>query len=280
MDNEVALLIDARNALYRAIFAVKSDKRHKIKYHYFVAFLRQIVSWIREYHPNTVHVFWDAPRSTVWRKQICKEYKQRDKSKYVEDISKELSQTTKIAQSFLNLLNVRQYNRNGMEADDLIYAYVTLSHPNKTIVVSTDSDMVQLPYYFSSCDLYNPVKKQIVPVPSVNPVFQKALVGDSSDNIKGYHGIGPKKSEKLLADNKLFVEFLKANSKNVLYRNLMLIDLSLNPRLLANKMYVYKKMSSSVNFDTSQVKSLAQEFKVQGFLTEYADLVPPFSKLI
>jgi DNA polymerase-1 len=279
-ENKPALLIDARNALYRAIFAVKADRRHKIKYHYFIAFLRQISTWVNEHRPESVHVFWDAPRSTVWRKQIHEDYKKRPKSNHSKDIGQELSVTTKIAKQFFDNMNVRQYDRKKMEADDLIYAAVTMLHPKPCIIVSTDSDMTQIPYYFSSCQVYNPTKKLMVPLPEINPVMEKAMVGDTSDNIKGYYKVGPKTCAKLLNDDKALQEFLNEKGRGTLFRNLMLIDLSLNPRILANKMYVHKKMSSGVTFDGSKLKELAQKLKVQGFLTEYAELVPQFKKLI
>ncbi len=275
-----ALLIDARNALYRAIFAVKADRRHQVKYHYFVAFLRQITAWMNEHDPESVHVFWDAPRPTVWRRQIHEDYKKRSKSSHSEDIAKELATTTKVAHQFFDNMNVRQYNRKGMEADDLIYAAVTMLHPKPCVIVSTDSDMVQIPYVFSSCKVYDPTKKATVPVPEINPVMQKALVGDSSDNIKGYHKVGPKTSAKLLADEQALQTYLDEKGRSILFRNLMLIDLSLNPRMLANKMYVHRKLSAGISFDSSKLKALAQKLKIQGFLTEYAELVPRFKKLI
>lgn len=280
MEKRPALLIDARNALYRAIFAVKADRRHKIKYHYFVVFLRQITSWINKYRPESVHIFWDAPRTEVWRRKILSDYKDRSSSTYVEDISEDLSRTTNIAKNFFEHMNVRQYDKKRMEADDLIYAAVTMLHPHPTVIVSTDSDMVQIPFNFNTCTVYNPSKQLELPIPEVHPAIQKAIVGDKSDSIKGYHGIGPKKSEAMMQDPKALQDFLRSSGPSIYYRNLLLIDLSLNPNLIHNKIYVQKKLSESVGFDSDAINSLIRQYKTNGLLQEYADLVPPFKKLI
>jgi len=275
-----ALLVDARNALYRAVYAGMHDKRDHVKYHHFVLFLRQIVSWIRRYDPTSVHIFWDVPRATVWRKKVLATYKDRSKSTYVEDISAELTAVTKISQEFFEVMNVRQYYKKEMEADDLIYAAVAMIHQDPTIIVSTDSDMTQIPFSFSSCTVFDPQKKKEVPTPIISPVMQKALVGDKSDSIDGYYGIGPKKSGLLLADPFEFAEFLELKGKSKFYRNLLLIDLSANPRALANKTYVHRQLCKRVHYSKNKINELILFHKVQGLMQEFANLIPPFKKLV
>ena len=272
------LLVDARNALYRAVYAGKHASRNQ-QYHFFVIFLRQITSWIRRYKPTSVHIFWDAPRETVWRRKILPTYKDRSSSQYVEDISKDLAITTNVAMDFFDVMGVRQYSKKEMEADDLIYAAVTILHPIPSIIISTDSDMLQIPYNFNSCMVFDPNKKVEIEVPIVNPAFQKALTGDTSDSISGYLGIGPKKSGQLLSDIKNLESFLNVRGRDLYHRNLLLIDLSVNPRLLANKLYVQRQMCKPVNFAKILINDLIKQHRVDGLLQEYADLIPPFQKL-
>lgn len=273
-----ALLIDARNALYRAIHATKNDQRYQVKYHYFVIFLRQISSWIRRYDPVSVHIYWDAPRKTVWRKKLLPTYKDRD-DKYTDDISEELSYTTAVAKEFFKVIKCRQYSRPEMEADDLIYATVAAIHPMPTVIVSTDSDMIQIPYRFSSSVVFHPQKQEELEVPDINPVMQKALVGDKTDSVDGYHGIGPKKSALLLADNTQLEDFLKLKGRKTFGLNLALIDLSLCPRVLANMLYVQRRLAEDVEFSKDSVNELTKKYKVNGMMQEYANLIPPFKKL-
>jgi len=273
-----ALFIDARNALYRAIYAVKADRRHTIKYHYFVIFLRQLTSWMNKYRPESVHIFWDAPRHTVWRRMVLETYKDRSTSTYVEDISEDLARTTQVAKAFFKVMGVRQYSRKQMEADDLIYAATLVRHPHQSVIISTDSDMVQIPFWFSSSKVYDPKKQEEMAVPVNNPIMQKALVGDKADSIDGYYGIGPVKSTAILENGGL-QEFIETHGRRLFQRNMLLIDLSLCPRLLANRIYIQKVMSRKVNYVKGEVDRLINKYKVVGFQSEYTDLTIPFMNL-
>lgn len=273
------LLVDARNALYRAIYAVKADRRYDVKYHYFVAFLRQITQWIQKFDPGSVHIFWDAPRETVWRRDTLPTYKKRPKTN-AADISEDLATTTNIAQEFFKYMNVRQFSRKRMEADDLIFAAVSMLHPDETVIISTDSDMLQIPYTYNSSLMYNPKKAKRISVPEVNPVLQKALVGDKADAIDGYFNIGPVKSSKLLVDHSTLQDFLQTEGEKLFYRNMLLIDLSLCPHLFINKMYIQRQLAKPVSFCKETINGLIMKYKVNGLLQEFANLVPPFQQLI
>lgn len=279
MSARPALLVDARNALYRAIYGTKNDHRYEVKYHYFIIFLRQIASWVRRYDPVSVHIYWDAPRETVWRRKLLPTYKDRDDNKYVEDISKELASTTAVAKAFLSKMKCRQYDRKRMEADDLIYATVSVLHPLPSIIVSTDSDMTQIPYRFSSAKVFHPQKQEELEIPDFDPALQKALTGDKADSVDGYFGIGPKKSGNLLAEPAALEDFLKLKGRRTFGLNLALIDLGLCPYLLGNKLYVMRRLAEDIEFSKGDIDMLTKKHKVNGMMQEYANLVPPFKKL-
>lgn len=87
---------------------------------------------------------------------------------------------------------------NGMEADDLvsIWAYECMDSDTDYAVVGIDKDLLQIPG-----DHYNFVKKehQNVSVDAADyHLMRQCLVGDSSDNIPGIKGIGPKKADGIL----------------------------------------------------------------------------------
>lgn len=276
MSDRPHMLVDARNVLYRAIYAVKADRRYDVKYHFLTVMLRQFCTWINIYRPCSVNVFWDAPRKTVWRRSILETYKDRAPNNYIGDITEDLITTTSIAKELFAQMNIRQYERDCMEADDLIYALSSIIHPAVSVIISSDSDMVQIPYAYSSSKLYDPGKKREVRVPKVNPVWQKALVGDKSDCIQGYRGIGEKKSQVLLESHASLKSYLDANGSSVFNRNLLLIDLSLCPKLMHNKIYCHRKMASPILFDETMINSLIIKHKINGLLQEYHDLILPF----
>jgi 5'-3' exonuclease len=215
----------------------------------------------------------------VWRRKLLSTYKDRGDNKYVEDISKELATTTAVAKAFLAKMKCRQYERKKMEADDLIYATVSVLHPLPSIIISTDSDMLQIPYHFSSATVYHPQKQQELEIPDFNPALQKALVGDKADSVDGYYGIGPKKSAGLLADSAILEEFLKLKGRRIFGLNLALIDLGLCPYLLGNKLYVMRRLAEDVEFSKGEIDVLTKKYRVNGMMQEDANLVPPFRKL-
>ena len=290
MADEYHMLIDAKNALYRAIYAAKAEERRVAmisknghdssgSYHYFTILLRQLVRWINEFRPTHVHIFWDVPRKTVWRRKLHVGYKDRTSSQYVEDISEDLNMVTTVAKDFFDVMNLKQYYKDKMEADDLIYAAATVLHPRRSIIISSDSDMIQIPYSYSSCEQYDPGKHKIVEVPSVNPVIQKSLVGDKADHIVGYRGIGPKKSQPITEQFDKLSNFLDEQGSDIFLLNSLLIDLSLNPKLLHNKLYVIKQMAKPSVFDKDKINKYIMSHKVNGLLQEYNDLVLPFANL-
>lgn len=279
MENGLALLVDARNAIYRAVYAGMNDRSERPKYHHFVLLLRQIVSWIKTKEPVSVHIFWDAPRETVWRREVLPTYKDRSTSNYVEGLAENLAKTTEVAQEVFKFMGVRQYSRKSMEADDLIYTAVSVMHPHRTCIVSNDSDMAQIPFRFSSSSIYSSSNKTDVEIPDVNPAYLKALVGDKADSIPGYNQIGPVKGSALLRDPSALLEFLELKGHDVFHRNMLLIDLSMCPRMLANTVHVQKTMAKPVVWDRAEINKLIMKHKINGLQQEFADLALPFKNL-
>lgn len=268
------LLIDAKNIVYRSILSNNGEK-----YHHVTIFMRQLSSWVKKYKPTSVAVAWDAPRKSTWRRNILETYKDRGELINQRDISKDISITMQALKELLDNINVRQLYKDKMEADDLIYAAVSVIHPEKSVIVSSDGDMLQIPYKYHSCKVFNPFKKQEMPRPEISPVMQKALVGDNSDRISGYRGIGPKKSEQILESFENLNNFLSDNDKSIFYKNLLLIDLSLNPKLMNNKVYVMKELSSDIKYNDVEVNKLIMKYRIKGMLNELNDLIPCFKNL-
>jgi len=269
------LFVDGRNCIYRAIHANKDAKCHNL-----VVMLRFMKSWVDKYKPSSVHVFWDAPRKTVWRRKLLATYKDRsDTRDDTRDIRQELIDTQTAAVELFNNINVRQYARRQQEADDLIYAACRVVYPHDTIVVSSDGDFLQIPYFMKNVRLYEPRLNKFVEVPRCNPVIKKVLMGDNGDNIDGYKGIGKVKSAKLaesIIDTHAFVE---ATDREMFVLNTMLIDLSLCPYLLANQLYVTKTMIKLVAYNNQAAIALIGKHKLTGLLAEWSKIAMSFKSI-
>ena len=114
---------------------------------------------------------------------------------------KELDEKIKKCLSYAHKHLQEQYDAvrcDGMEADDMvaIWAWECIRNKEPYVVVHIDKDLNMIPGAH-----YNFVKKEhyMVDFEEAHSNFLKQiLTGDSADNIPGVHGIGPKKSEKLL----------------------------------------------------------------------------------
>ena len=123
----------------------------------------------------------------------------------------------------IDILGIPQINKKGFEADDIIG---TLSGFGKeqgweVVIVSGDKDFAQL--IDPKVSMYDTMKNKVydeqavVEKWGVHPdqfIDYLALIGDSSDNIPGVRGVGPKTAEKLLAEYKT-LEGVYENVENV-----------------------------------------------------------------
>jgi 5'-3' exonuclease len=277
-----ALFVDGRNTAYRAIYAGRgNDEFTQQNYHPFVIWMRFARTWIEKFKPKSVHVFWDTPKSQVWRKKILPEYKENRvvPTDDARDITKDLEALEQAAMAVLPTLNVRCYRRETQEADDLIYSGCKVINPDPVIVISSDSDMMQLPWSMRNVTCYEPKLNKIQPTPDISPVQQKALAGDSSDNIDGYRGIGDIKSAAMVRDKKLLMEFLQVRGDKEYRRNLALIDLSYNPSRLTNDLYVQQVMQADLVFNPQGISQLIAQHKIKGLMNEYSRFLGCFRKL-
>jgi 5'-3' exonuclease len=288
------MLIDGKNAIYRAIFAGYRDKKFRKKGHnYFVILIRFISSYVNLFKPDHVHIFWDAPRSKLWRCDEIEGYKQQRQNKYKDleiDIRKELSKQVELSIKVFSWLNCRQYYRPTMEADDLIYAFCAINN-DQIAIVSSDQDFRQITQKMDYVHLYNPLAKeqQVEPRPKDNIVVMKALMGDKSDNITGYYNVGPKRSAVLAKDHIARAKFFESDkaialihgnitpvNDTVFKLNRRIIDLSWCPFLADNCEYVEKKQISPVKFDLPKVEAIIRENKIRGLLTDLQRYSSPF----
>lgn len=290
------VLIDGKNMLYRAMFTARNDLRFKSKGHHSVNIVLHYTSYyLNQFRPSHVHLFWDTPRNNVWRKEILSEYKnnREDNSQSGEDTSKFLNDLTKSTMVLFNHMGIKQYYRSKMEADDLIFAFCKMNLGSKILIVSGDSDLKQIPFAFRKIDLHNPLsKKDIEPLPEYNPIIIKSLMGDKTDNIYGYDGIGKVRSRKLASNYNKLKEFfespkavVKVDNQKVrvgdqkFRDNLKIIDLSLCPDLIDNMVYVAERQSQPSKFNLEKIRDTISKYKMRGVTADLDRYIMPFKIL-
>ncbi|MDI1360630.1 DNA polymerase [Methylotenera sp.] len=159
--------------------------------------MNSIQAVLKQYNavPSDVLLVFEGENAKMLRTNIYADYKGgRDK---IEEQYTEFNKACELMRSVLLDLGATAVKQDGMEADDVIN-YLSLTLPGKKLVISNDGDMTKL--QTETCDTliggnFNTNKYGIFP-PKYVTVY-KALVGDSSDNIKGAYKFGEKKFEDL-----------------------------------------------------------------------------------
>lgn len=199
-------LIDGNSLLFRAYYGVHSRlTRHDgtptgAVYGFFNMILPVLST--AKLGDKFVCVF-DASRQT-FRQEIYPQYKANRHETPADLITQGVMIRTGLAAMGMPVLCVP-----GVEADDVI---ATIAHQyctsnDATRIITSDKDLMQL---VSDCVfLYDGMKQSEIRAPQVSEKFGvrpdqvidvQSLMGDSSDNVPGVAGIGPKKATELISE--------------------------------------------------------------------------------
>lgn len=156
-------------------------------------FLQMCKKLQREFNETSqYYMVWDHPNGSAWRKKLMESYKST--RNHSEHLKKAIAIGKLIAEECM-MLNMEILDA---EADDAIYALCETLEGEK-IIISRDHDMLQIVQAGFAEKVWDPVTKHAIEVPAYDIVLFKCLTGDSSDNIPGIPGIGPKRAEAMLA---------------------------------------------------------------------------------
>ena len=207
-DEGVLLLIDGHSVAYRAFFALPVDNFSTTTGQHTNAvygFTSMLINVLRDEQPTHLAVAFDVSRQT-FRSEEYTEYKANRSTSPAEfkgqvDLIKEV----------LDALNIVHVERDGFEADDVIatLARQATAAGLKVLVCTGDRDTLQL-VNDSVTVLYprkgvsdlarmtpQTVEERYLVAPARYPELA-ALVGESSDNLPGVPGVGPKTAAKWL----------------------------------------------------------------------------------
>ena len=195
-------LIDGSGYIFRAFYALPPITRPDgIPVGAVYGFTKMLMGLIKENPCTHMLVLFDAKRKN-FRNEIYPDYKANRK-----ETPPELIPQFPLIRQATKAFSIPYMELEGYEADDLIATYARLSTEQgfKTRVISADKDLMQL--MNEDVRLYDPMKKKLLTeadvlekfgVPPDKVVDVQALMGDSSDNIPGASGIGPKTAAALI----------------------------------------------------------------------------------
>jgi len=195
-------LIDGSSFLYRAYYGLRplsSPKGEPIQAVY--GFCRMIKKLIDQFNPQYIALVWDSKGKTT-RHEMYKEYK-ATRDAPPSDL---FAQKEYIIQ-FADLIGLRQLQKPGLEADDIMYSVAKEQKKtsNAIVFITSDKDMGQA--IDDKVVVYDTFKEEWIDENAFEKKmgftvqklpFYFSMLGDASDNIPGVRGIGKKGAAELV----------------------------------------------------------------------------------
>jgi DNA polymerase I len=195
-------LIDGSAYIYRAYHALTPlSNASGLPTHAVYGFTNILLRVLREKEPKFLAVAFDV-RGPTFRHALYRDYK-ANRPPMPDDLVCQIPHIKEIVAAH----NILSLEAAGNEADDLLASAVArLSAEGVPVVlVSGDKDLLQL--VAENVTLWDPMRDVLMDPAAVEKKYNLpperlldffALVGDSSDNVPGVAGIGPKTAEKLI----------------------------------------------------------------------------------
>ena len=305
-------IIDGMAQIYRAHYAMISnplttkDGRHTSVIY---GFLNMLFKIIKDEKPDYLAIAMDSKAKT-FRHELFDDYK-ANRPKMPDEIASQIP----ILKDIIKYLGVKQIEMPGFEADDIMgsLSKIAESKEIESYIVSGDKDMLQMVnsniFVYAPGNRFKPTTKfQKDQVKSKMGVFPEkiidllSLVGDSSDNIPGVRGVGPKTAIKLIEEFGSVDKIIERvdDIKNDRIKNLIkdnIESLRLSKKLVAiksdmeivfnpleyqfNKIKDKKKIFDIIDkFELSSIKSSLEKLEFVDKMTEAPKIFKKDYKLI
>jgi DNA polymerase-1 len=207
-------IIDAVNFLFRSYYAIgpmtspQGDSTNAV-----FGFIRSLFKIIKDFSPDHIVAVFDGPDNKRSRTAIYSDYKGHRKA-MPEDLFPQIDK----AKYFCEIAGIPILCHEGVEADDTMGSVALWAENmgSEAYLCSSDKDLCQL--VSENVFVLNPHKdnllitqkevKELFGVAPEQMVDYLAMVGDSSDNIPGLEGFGPKTVSALLVEHKTLEHIL------------------------------------------------------------------------
>ncbi len=195
-------VVDVSSMFFRAFFAIpRLSNDQGMPTNALYGFLSMTVKLLRSIQPDYLAFCFDV-KEPSFRLEIYPEYKA-----HREEMPADLVPQVPYVKKLTDALGIARFEKSGFEADDIIGTLVNFGRKQglEVVIVSGDKDFAQL--VSPLVTLYDTMKEVrydeqgVLAKWGVLPgqmVDYLALVGDSSDNIPGVKGVGPKTAVSLL----------------------------------------------------------------------------------
>lgn len=199
-------LLDASGFVYRSYFAIRNMTNAKGEStNALFGFIRSVLKLKKDFHPTHMAAVFDGPHNAKKREAIYSDYKA-----HRAEMPGDLLYQIHWAQNFCNLMGIPMLAIPEVEADDTLgsIAQWAAAQGAAVFICSSDKDLCQL--VTPNIYILNTFKENAVMgpkeveeafgVPPDKMVDYLAITGDSSDNVPGITGFGPKTAAALIKE--------------------------------------------------------------------------------
>ncbi len=195
-------LIDGSAYIHRAYHAIRGLSNSKgLPTNAVFGFTRMLLKLMQDRSPVYAAMLFDA-KGPTFRHDMYRDYK-ANRPPMPEDLAMQIPFIKEVTKGF----NLPVIEKAGYEADDLIGTLARLAEAAgyTVVMVTGDKDFVQL--VTDNATIWDPMKDEVIDTAVVRQKFDvtpsqmvdvMGLSGDTSDNIPGVPGIGPKTALELI----------------------------------------------------------------------------------
>lgn len=259
------LILDANALVHRAFHALPPTMMAKdgTPTNAVYGFTSVLIKVLKEIKPTHIAVCFDVAKKT-FRNDIYPEYK-ATRVKQADELYVQFP----IIKKIVNAFNIKIFEKEGYEADDLIGTISKIIEKNTEVVILTgDKDTLQLvddqvhvltfKKGLSETLEYNSnIVEELIGVRPSQIIDYKALRGDPSDNIPGVKGIGEKTAVEILKEfnsiENLYKEIENGNNGKITPRILNLLKRQKENTFLSYKLATIK-LDVEIDFNLDNCK--------------------------
>lgn len=282
------LVVDGMNIAYQAYYAYSRLSYKGKSTAILFGFLQILRTVLQRYTTDRIIVCWDGVRSKRRLKALPTYKSHREKGRDPKERKKFLKQIDR-TKRLIHALGIAQAEHPKLEGDDMIYWVVKrMQILQKVLIISGDKDFKQLVNH--DVNIFNPRNQHIDAVfafdaehAGIRPiqyVDYQILVGDDSDDIPGYPGIGPVRAGKFLEKFFSIRNYLKSEEdfpgmidkdglKKLYKRNRLLMDLKwYNEKYTSKIGIVYYKGEDYPKFNKEKWERICLKYGLRTMITD------------
>jgi DNA polymerase-1 len=269
------VVIDGNNLYARGFGICKYSRANALK------FVVGMILTVKNTNKDARIVFAFDTMKSKRRLELFPNYKGNRKSSLTPEEKQEFNRCFNELVLLMKTTGCTVMDGYGYEADDFIACFTRMLRPIYAVtVISTDNDLYQL--INDNVSQFDPFKsilitkdnfENVVGIPHESFVDYKCIVGDPSDSIPGYDGVGEKTARKYLSFHRNYEGIFKAVSvmtgkkkevekrmsdRSIYERNKQLIDLEFYYNDIDLKKHIKRMVEESKLNEPTMYKIMLQ----------------------